>query len=404
VLAPKSMLTVAIVGAMTAIFAASIGLVQNDIKRVLAYSTVSQLGYMFLALGVGAFSAGVFHVFTHAFFKALLFLGAGSVIHAMSGDQDMRNMGDLSEKIPVTFRTMFVATLAIAGIPILAGFFSKDEILRQAWKYKDYGHYLWAIGFATALMTAFYMFRLMYLTFWSPSRVTSHEVEHHIHESPTSMTWPLVILAFFSITAGWLGWPASLGGSNHFEKFLEPVFANATESETPPAGESGPGLIEYALMGLSVAAAGVGWLMASRYYGNAEKGFTEPIAAAAPPVYDVLLNKYYVDEGYDYAFTGRRKIGNVRLGVLGLGEASSWFDTHVIDGVVNGAGWITRLTATFSSWWDKWIIDGIGVNGPAILARMLSYPARLFEWGLVQWYALVMTAGLVGFVFYYVYH
>ncbi|MGP8093925.1 MAG: NADH-quinone oxidoreductase subunit L [Candidatus Sulfotelmatobacter sp.] len=401
VLAPKSMLVVAVVGALTAIFAASIGLVQNDIKRVLAYSTVSQLGYMFLALGVGAFAAGVFHVFTHAFFKALLFLGAGSVIHAMSGEQDMRNMGNLSDKIPVTFRTMLVATLAITGIPILAGFFSKDEILWQAWKYN---HYLWAIGFVTALMTAFYMFRLMYLTFWSPSRVTSHEVEHHIHESPKSMTVPLVILAFFSITAGWLGWPASLGGSNHFEKFLEPVFANATESNAPPAGESGPSLIEYALMGLSVAAAGVGWLMASRYYGNARKNYVEPINAAAPPVYDLLLNKYYVDEGYDYVVTGRRKVGDVRLGVMGLGEASSWFDANVIDGAVSGAGWITRLTATISKWWDTWIIDGVGVNGPAILARILSYPARMFEWGLVQWYALVMTAGLVGFAFYYVYH
>jgi NADH-quinone oxidoreductase subunit L len=400
VLAPKSMMVVAIVGALTAIFAASIGLVQNDIKRVLAYSTVSQLGYMFLALGVGAFSAGVFHVFTHAFFKALLFLGAGSVIHAMSGEQDMRNMGDLSRKIPVTFRTMFVATLAIAGIPGLAGFFSKDEILWQAWKFHPA---LWAIGFVTALMTSFYMFRLIYLTFWSPSRVTSHEVEHHIHESPKSMTWPLVILAFFSIFAGYLNVSESMGGAKRIDKFLEPVFAGTTEKETP-AGESGPGLTEYLLMGLSIAAAGAGWLMARSAYGNAGKGYTEPIAAAAPHVYDVLLNKYYVDEGYDYLVTGRRKLGDVRLGVMGLGEASSWFDSHVIDGAVNGAGWITRVAATFSSWWDKWIIDGIGVNGPAILARMLSYPARLFEWGLVQWYALVMTAGLVGFAFYYVYH
>ncbi len=404
VLAPKSMLVVAIVGALTAIFAASIGLVQNDIKRVLAYSTVSQLGYMFLALGVGAFAAGVFHVFTHAFFKALLFLGAGSVIHAMSGEQDMRNMGDLSGKIPVTFRTMFVATLAIAGIPGLAGFFSKDEILWQAWRYHDYGHYLWAIGFATALMTAFYMFRLIYLTFWSPSRVASHEIEHHIHESPKSMTAPLVILAFFAITAGYLGVSRSLGGSNQFEKFLEPVFANHLEAAEAPASEEGPRGTEYLLMFLSVAAAGAGWFMAARAYGNAGKGYTEPIAAAAPPVYDTLLNKYYVDEGYDYVFTGRRKVGEIRPGVMGLGEASSWFDTNVVDGAVNAAGWITRFTATFSSWWDKWIIDGIGVNGPAILARMLSYPARLFEWGLVQWYALVMTAGLVGFAFYYVYH
>jgi NADH-quinone oxidoreductase subunit L len=157
-------------------------------------------------------------------------------------------------------------------------------------------------------------------------------------------------------------------------------------------------------MALSVAAAGAGWFLAARAYGNASKGYTEPIADVAPPVYDTLLNKYYVDEGYDYLFTGRRKVGDVRLGVMGLGEASSWFDTNVIDGAVNAAGSVTRSTAVVSSWWDKWIIDGIGVNGPAILARMLSYPARLFEWGLVQWYALVMTAGLVGFVFYYVYH
>jgi NADH-quinone oxidoreductase subunit L len=404
VLAPDSMKVVAVVGALTAIFAASIGLVQNDIKRVLAYSTVSQLGYMFLALGVGAFSAAVFHVFTHAFFKALLFLGAGSVIHAMSGEQDMRNMGALSSKIPITFRTMFIATLAIAGIPGLAGFFSKDEILWQAWKYN---HFLWAIGFVTALMTAFYMFRLIYLTFWSPSRITSHEVEHHIHESPKSMTVPLMILAFFSITAGYLGVSPSLAGSNHFEKFLEPVFANGMQGENLPAHEQEEGsshTMEWGLMVLSVAAAGTGWFFASRAYGNANKGFTEPIAAAAPPVYNTLLNKYYVDEGYDYVFTGRRKLGNVRLGVMGLGAASSWFDSHIIDGLVNAAGSITRLIARISSWWDKWIIDGIGVNGPAILARILSYPTRLLEGGLVQWYALVMTAGLVGFVFYYVYH
>src|ERR1700720_3124095 len=186
VLAPTSMKTVAIIGALTAIFAASIGLVQNDIKRVLAYSTVSQLGYMFLALGVGAFSAGVFHVFTHAFFKALLFLGSGSVIHAMSGEQDLRNMGALSSKIPISFWTMFAATLAIAGIFPFAGFFSKDEILWQTWASEgDAYHLLWFVGYGTAMMTAFYMFRLMYLTFSSPPRM-SQEVEHHAHELPRS--------------------------------------------------------------------------------------------------------------------------------------------------------------------------------------------------------------------------
>jgi NADH-quinone oxidoreductase subunit L len=351
---------------------------------------------MFLALGVGAFAAGVFHVFTHSFFKALLFLGAGSVIHAMSGEQDMRNMGALAGKIPTTFRTMFIATWAITGLPLMAGFFSKDEILWQAFRKSPY---LWAIGFVTALMTAFYMFRLIYLTFWSPSRMTSLEVEHHIHESPKSMTGPLVILAALSITAGYLNWP-----SNVFERFLEPVFANTTvAAESAPATEGGSRGTELGLMGLSVLVAFGGWFLASRYYKNAGKDYEEPIAAAAPPVYSVLLNKYYVDEGYDYVFTGRRKLGDVRLGAMGAGEASSWFDANVVDGAVNGAGWITRLTATLSRWWDTWIIDGIGVNGPAILARLLSYPARLFEWGLVQWYALVMTAGLVGMAFYYVY-
>jgi NADH-quinone oxidoreductase subunit L len=415
VLAPKSMLVVAIVGAITAIFAASIGLVQNDIKRVLAYSTVSQLGYMFLALGVGAFSAAVFHVFTHAFFKALLFLGAGSVIHAMSGEQDMRNMGDLRTRIPTTYWTMFIATLAITGIPPFAGFFSKDEILWQTWT-SEGGAYrvLWFIGYATALMTAFYMFRLVYLTFGGRPRM-SHDVEHHIHESPASMTMPLIVLAVMSLFAGFLGWPHSLGGSDRFARFLDPVFSRGEAQVLKAEGKSGQvaagekeeehtSPTEYLLMFLSVAAAGAGYFMAGRAYKNADKNYAEPIASASAPVYNMLLHKYYVDEGYDYVFTGRRKVGDVRLGVMGAGEASSWFDSHVIDGTVNAAGSLTRGTATFSSWWDKWIIDGIGVNGPAILARMLSYPARLFEWGLVQWYALVMTAGLVGFAFYYVYH
>ncbi len=412
VLAPTAMKTVAIIGALTAIFAASIGLVQNDIKRVLAYSTISQLGYMFLALGVGAFAAGVFHVFTHAFFKALLFLGSGSVIHALSGEQDLRNMGDLRKRIPTTHWTMLVATLAIAGIFPFAGFFSKDEILWQTWT-SEGGAYriLWFIGYGTALMTAFYMFRLMYLTFYSPSRM-SHEVEHHVHESPKSMTVPLVILAIFSIGAGWLSWPHSLGGSARFEKFLEPVFAReavvlqeegksaqlaAGEKEAEHTDKS-----EYLLMALSLAAAGVGFGLARRAYLRAGKDYTEPIAASAPPLYTVLYHKWFVDEAYDYAFTGRRKVGDIRLGVMGAGEASSWFDANVIDGTVNGAGWSTRAVATLSTWWDKWIIDGLLVNGPAILARMGSYPARLFEWGLVQWYALVMVAGLIGLGFYYV--
>ncbi len=269
---------------------------------------------------------------------------------------------------------------------------------------------MWFIGFVTALMTAFYMGRLIFLTFFGKPRM-SHEVEHHIHESPKSMTVPLVVLAIASVGAGWLGIPHSLGGSNQFGKFLEPVFAKeepVLEAERPAqlaAGEkeeekTDP--MEYGLMGLSIGAAIVGLGLAWRAYAHAGKDYKEPICEAAPPLYKALYNKWFVDEAYDYAFTGRRKVGDVRLGVLGLGEASSWVDTKIIDGVVNDAGWATRAVATVSSWWDKWIIDGLLVNGPAILSRMLSYPARLFEWGLVQWYALVMTAGLVGFAVYYV--
>ena len=411
VLAPTAMKTVAIVGALTAIFAASIGLVQNDIKRVLAYSTVSQLGYMFLALGVGAFAAGVFHVFTHAFFKALLFLGAGSVIHAMSGEQDMRNMGDLHRRTPTTHMTVFIATLAIAGIFPFAGFFSKDAILWQTWTSEGKAAlWLWLIGVITALMTSFYMFRLMFLTFHGRPRM-SHEVEHHIHESPKSMTVPLMILAFASIFGGWLGWPHSLGGSDRFTNFLEPVFAKAAHvlTEEGKGGQVAAGVreeehtsnTEYVLMGLSLAAGFIGLGWAWSIYRHADKGYTEPLASAAPPLYTALYNKWYVDEAYDYVFTGRRKVGDVRLGVLGLGDASAWFDVHVVDGAVNGAGWSTRIVSSISKWFDTWIIDGLGVNGPAILARILSYPFRLFEWGLVQWYALVMVAGLLGFVFYY---
>jgi NADH-quinone oxidoreductase subunit L len=454
-LAPHSMEVVAIVGGLTAIFAATIGLVQNDIKRVLAYSTVSQLGYMFLALGVGAFAAGVFHVFTHAFFKALLFLGSGSVIHAMSGEQDMRFMGGLSKKIKVTYWTMFFGWMAISGVPLFSGFFSKDEILWQTWS-ANHGQFriLYIVAFITALMTAFYMSRLMWLTFYSKPRM-SHEVEHHLHESPKSMTIPLMVLAAGAIFAGYLGVPASLGGSNHFEKFLEPVFAREAHGATTThaalgaaahselvAGEHAakvtPGEqasheaaqvneaakqgtvapveaaaagehvaheiepLEYILMGASVLAAGLGIFFAYRAYRNADKNYTEPINNVAPPVYNTLFNKYYVDEAYDYLFTGRRTIGPARLGVQGLGSALWKFDANVIDGGVNGAGWSTKLTGTVSNWFDKWIIDGVCVNGPAIVARAASYPTRLIQWGQVQFYALIMVIGLVGFIWYYV--
>ena len=412
VLAPTAMKTVAIIGALTAIFAATIALVQNDIKRVLAYSTVSQLGYMFLALGVGAFAAGVFHVFTHAFFKALLFLGAGSVIHAMSGEQEMTVMGALGGKIKTTFLTMLVATLAISGIPGFAGFFSKDAILWETWSREGGAfRYLWYIAFFTALLTSFYMFRLIYLTFFGKPRM-SHEVEHHIHESPKTMTIPLIILAICSVGAGFLGLPHSLGGSNRFEKFLEPVFAKeavvleqggaAAQVAAGEKQEEHTTPVEYGLMFASVGAAVLGWWLARRAYDKAGKGYKEPINEFAPRLYKTLYRKWYVDEIYDWVFTGRAKVGGVRLGAMGLGEGLWKFDSEVIDGAVNGAGWATRMSGTISSMWDKWIIDGLLVNGPAIVTRLASYPVRLIQWGLVQWYALVMVGGLVGFVFYYV--
>ena len=260
-LAPVALAAIATVGAVTAIYAASMGLVQHDIKRVLAYSTVSQLGYMFLALGVGAFTAGIFHLMTHAFFKALLFLGSGSVIHAMGGEQDMRKMGALRTKIPTTFWTFFVATVAISGIPPLAGFVSKDAILAASFNARPL---LWAIGFITAGMTAFYMFRLVFLTFFGESRVPP-EVEHHIHESPRSMTVPLMILALLSVVGGWIGWPESLGGKDYFARFLDPVIAKQAEV-VAAIPEAAVHTTEYELMAVSVLVALIGIGLAWYFY------------------------------------------------------------------------------------------------------------------------------------------
>ncbi len=234
-MAPQVMFIVALVGVLTAIFSASIGFAQNDIKRVLAYSTVSQLGYMFVGVGVGAYAAGIFHLMTHAFFKGLLFLGAGSVIHAMSGEQDMRKMGGLRKKIPITYWTFVFACIAIAGVPGFSGFFSKDEILWKA--FSAGGPYLivWVIAAVAAGMTAFYMFRLLFGTFHGECRA-SEEVKHHIHESPKVMTIPLMILAALSVVGGYVGVPHILGGANRIEQFLEPVFGGAGEHTAHAGG------------------------------------------------------------------------------------------------------------------------------------------------------------------------
>jgi NADH-quinone oxidoreductase subunit L len=383
-LTPWTSAVVAVTGAFTAIFAASIALVQNDIKRVLAYSTVSQLGYMFLALGVGAYWVAVFHLFTHAFFKALLFLASGSVIHALGGEQDMRKMGGLKNKIPVTHATMFIGSVAIAGIPGFAGFFSKDEILWQAWQQSQV---LWAVGFATAAMTAFYMWRLMNMTFYGKSRVEP-ERAHHIHESPASMTVPLTLLAAGSVLAGWLGTPRlwNLGESFHaFERWLEPAFPAVREVEHAAS-------TEWLLMALSVAVAIAGIALA-RYLYLVRADIPARIADSVRPLYTTLYHKWYVDEIYDFLFVNGLGKGGGR--VLGA------FDRRVVDGGVNGAGWLTRLSSRLSIWWDTWIIDG-AVRLTSLIVRALSYPACLLQSGRVQAYALGIVAGIAIFLGYYV--
>ena len=293
-LAPGVLLFVAVIGALTAIFAASIGLAQNDIKKVLAYSTVSQLGYMFLAAGVGAYIAAIFHLATHAFFKALLFLGSGSVIHGMGGEQDMRKMGGLKSHMPATYRTFLIGTIAIAGIPPLAGFFSKDEILASTFAG---GHFvLWAVGLLTAGLTACYMFRVVYLTFHGKFRGTRDQ-EHHLHESPKSMTVPLIILAVGAVAAGWIGIPAGmweLAGTedrNLFHHFLSPVIATI-----PGEGGTGHALSHTAEISLILASIGIalaGILIARRAWGGGRGvAADESIAKAAPAFYRLRENKY----------------------------------------------------------------------------------------------------------------
>lgn len=388
ILAPTAMALVAGIGAATAIWAATIGLVQNDIKRVLAYSTISQLGYMFLACGVGAFGAGIFHLMTHAFFKALLFLGAGSVIHALSGEQDMRKMGGLWSRVPTTAKTMLVATLAISGAPLFSGFFSKDEILWKAYSSPYGGKLLWFVGFATAGLTAFYMFRLFFLTFAGKSRVP-HEVEHHIHESPKVMTVPLICLAVGALAAGYIGWPKVLGGSNHFERFLEPVFEN--RMEIPALGYAWQS--EFGLMLLSVAVALAGFMVAYFWYVKHPEAPSR-VATKAGPIYRIVLNKFYIDELYDALFVNRAK---------DLGNALAAFDVGVVDGGVNGVGWSTRMSGELSRLWDNWVIDGL-VNAGAFLVKVMSYPARVIQTGLVQNYAWMITLGVLIFMLYYLVH
>jgi NADH-quinone oxidoreductase subunit L len=350
--APIALTVVAIIGTLTAFFAATIGIAQTDIKKVLAYSTVSQLGYMFMACGVGAFSAGIFHLMTHAFFKGLLFLAAGSVIHAVGGEQDMRKMGGLRTKIPWTFWTMTAGTLAIAGIPGLAGFFSKDEILWRAyqasWAY-------WLVGLTTAFITSFYMFRLWFMTFFGEYRGAAQDHSAHdahgghghggIHESPRVMVIPLAILAVLSVVGGYVGVPGSLGGNNRFDKFLGPVFhgtAPADAQQAPMGEKSAPAQetegpepktevsTELTFTAISVAAALLGFGLAWQlYYRNPH--LPEKIAASMSGTYQTLLHKYYVDELYGALFVRPLINGSTRILWQGV-------DRKIIDAAVNDAG------------------------------------------------------------------
>jgi NADH-quinone oxidoreductase subunit L len=321
-LAPFTLEIVMIIGAATALFAATIAVAQNDIKKVLAYSTVSQLGLMFLALGLGAYTTAIFHMATHAFFKALLFLAAGSVIHGMGGEQDIRQMGGLRKYLPVTFLTFLIGTLAISGIPPFAGFFSKDEILANAFAHSEI---IWGIAALASLLTAFYMFRLFFLTFSGTNRASA-EVQHHIHESPKSMTVPLILLAILSAIGGFMGIPEVLGGSHALDNFLAPVFA---QSKTIVEHHHLSHSTELILMGVIVGLTLVFILFAYALYVRRKKVPT-PEGLTLNPTHRLIYNKYYIDQVYD------------RIVVRPLFVLSKVFDSVVerlmIDNLVNGTG------------------------------------------------------------------
>ncbi len=349
-LSPVAMGVVAITGAVTSLFAATIALVQNDIKRIIAYSTVSQLGYMFLACGVGAYGAGVFHLFTHAYFKALLFLGAGSVMHAMAGELDIQKMGGLKKYMPVTYWTFLIASLSIAGIPGLAGFFSKDEILWLAYNGGTVGRIVWAIGTLVAALTAFYSFRIIFLAFHGKFRGT-HEQEHHLHESPTSMTLPLMLLAVGAISAGWLGISETLGGGDFIGHFFQPVLGHPHVH----AGEHE----EFMVMGISVACA-VGGILVSWIFYILKPEIPKNLAVVFKGIHTVLWNKYYVDELYDAIII----------------RPTMWIANSILIPVTDGT-----------------IIEGI-VNGVPKAIAAFGERLRKLQTGSIQQYALSMAIGL----------
>jgi len=353
-LSPVALSVVAVVGAVTALFAGTIALVQNDIKRIIAYSTVSQLGYMFLACGVGAYGAGIFHLYTHAFFKALLFLGAGSVMHAMAGELDIQKMGGLKKHMPVTYYTFLLASLSIAGIPGFAGFFSKDEILWRAYSGGPLGQILYIVATITALLTAFYSFRIIYLAFHGTFRGT-HEQEHHLHESPKLMTIPLIILAIGAVAAGYVGVSPILAGKiglrpDAFGEFLAPVVGH-------PRGE-GTHAQEMTVMTISILAGIFGIALSATLYLR-KTDLPKRLGQIFAVPYRILWNKYYVDELYDYVIV----------------KPTLWVARSIIVAVTDGQ-----------------MIEGI-VNGvPALIGRF-SAKLRKLQTGVVHEYAAIMAIG-----------
>ena len=376
-LSPTAMLVVAIVGGVTAIFAATIALVQNDIKKVLAYSTVSQLGFMFLAAGVGAFTIAIFHVVTHAFFKACLFLGSGSVIHANSGEQNMARMGGLRKYMPTTYWTFLVATLAITGIPIFAGFFSKDEILARAFAagaadlngFGDIYRVLWYLAVGGALLTAFYMFRAVYMTFHGTFR-GDEETEHHLHESPRSMTVPLIVLGILSVVGGFIGFPGQLfhkTGWNLIEKFLHPIILplgdahGATEATEHAVHAVGLGT-EWLLVAISIAIAVVGWLIARRFYlGQGAFALPRRLADFLPRIHKLLFNKYWIDELYSALIVKP----------------------------------VHRFSVFLWKIFDELIIDTLVINGAAFTVELTGDMLRFIQTGNVRNYALAVAAAVL---------
>ena len=364
--APLALEIVAVIGVVTAFYAATIALCQNDLKRMLAYSTISQLGYMFLGCGAAVFASGIFHLMTHAFFKALLFLAAGSVMHAMSGELDMRKMGGLRHKMKITYWTFLAATLAICGVPMFAGFFSKDEILAGAYAGPLGKAWLYWLGTITAGLTAFYMFRALFMTFFGESRVP-HELEHHVHESGSKMTVPLVVLAFFSVVIGYLSWPSALGGHEAFDHYLDPVFGSseAFVRSTVVHAEAG-GLSDGLLMLISLLAAAIGIALAYWFY-MASPGLPDRIAERFRGLYRTLVHKYYIDELYDWLIVTPLRVGS---------EKVLW---HEI---------------------DESVIDGAMVEGTAEATGNVGNLVRHMQSGYIRNYALWVLLGAVAWLAY----